>query len=106
MAIFAATVFGIGAHGAVLALGVAGAPVFARLTQTLAASIAGADYFSAARLLGIGRVRLVLRYVLPNIAEPLLLNATISVGTSLLALSGLSFLGLGVQPPTTTGGGC
>lgn len=99
VAIFAATAFGIGARGAVLALGLAGAPSFARLTQTLAASVGESDYIAAARMLGAGRARLVLRYVLPNIAEPLLLNATVAIGGSLLALSGLSFLGLGVQPP-------
>jgi peptide/nickel transport system permease protein len=99
LAIFAASVFGVGARGAVLALGLAGAPAFARLTQTLAASVAGSDYFAAARLLGVGRFRLAVRYVLANVAEPLLINVTVSVGSSLLSLSALSFLGLGVQPP-------
>ena len=100
LAIFVATVAGVGATGAVLALGVAGAPWFARLTQTLAASITARDYVSAARLLGVGRVRLLLRHVWPNIAEPLAVNATIAAGANLLAFAGLSYLGLGVQGPS------
>ncbi|MEV4189417.1 oligopeptide/dipeptide ABC transporter ATP-binding protein, partial [Streptosporangium canum] len=79
---------------------VAIAPGFARLTQTLAASVAGADYVSAARMLGVPRRRIMARHVLPNIAEPLILNLTQALGGALLGLAGMSFLGLGVQPPS------
>ena len=99
LAIFVAGIVGIGARGAVIGLGCAVAPYFARLSQTLSASVAGSDYVAAARVLGVSRTRLVRRHVLPNIAEPLLLTITISMGEALLALAGLSFLGLGVQPP-------
>jgi peptide/nickel transport system permease protein len=99
LAIFVAGIIGIGAKGAVIGLGCAVAPYFVRLSQTLSASVAGSDYVAAARVLGVGRTRLVSRHVLPNIAEPLLLTITISMGEALLALAGLSFLGLGVQPP-------
>ncbi|CUR57839.1 Oligopeptide/dipeptide ABC transporter, ATPase subunit [metagenome] len=99
LALFFAVVFGVGATGAVMAVGLAGAPVFARLTQTLVAQVAGRDYVSAARVAGVGRLRILLRHVLPNIAEPLVVNATIGAGGALLAFSGLSFLGLGVQSP-------
>jgi len=99
LALFFAVVFGIGATGAVLAIGLAGAPGFGRLTQTLVAGIAARDFVSAARLAGVGRVRILFRHVLPNIAEPLVVNATIGAGSALLAFAGLSFLGLGVQQP-------
>ncbi|MFJ7280915.1 dipeptide/oligopeptide/nickel ABC transporter permease/ATP-binding protein [Kitasatospora sp. NPDC098663] len=99
VALFLAVVFGAGAAGAMLALAVAGVPGFARLAQTLAAAVAGTDHLASARVLGLRRHRLLWRHVLPNIAEPLLLSATTAAGTSLVALSGLSFLGLGVQPP-------
>jgi peptide/nickel transport system permease protein len=99
LALFVAVVFGAGARGAVVALGVAGAPGLARLTNTLASSVAGADYVAAARVLGISHPRLLRRHVLPNIAEPLVLNVTTSIGSALLAFSALSFLGLGLQPP-------
>ena len=99
LALFVAVVFGVGATGAVVALGVAGAPALARLTNTLAASVAGTDYVAAARVLGVSRFRLMTRHILPNIAEPLVLNVTTAIGAALLAFSALSFLGLGVQPP-------
>ncbi|WP_233159427.1 dipeptide/oligopeptide/nickel ABC transporter permease/ATP-binding protein [Pseudonocardia sp. MH-G8] len=100
LAIFLAVVFGVGSQGAVLAIGFAIAPPFARLTQTLAASVAGQDYVAAARALGVGRTRLLVRHVLPNIAEPLVVNAALGAGNALLAFAGLSFLGLGVQQPS------
>ncbi|MEU6410555.1 dipeptide/oligopeptide/nickel ABC transporter permease/ATP-binding protein [Microbispora sp. NPDC046933] len=100
LAMFTAVVTGLGARGAVLGIGAAIAPGFARLTQTLAASVAGADYVSAARMLGVPRRRVVAVHVLPNIAEPLILNLTQALGGALLGLAGMSFLGLGVQPPS------
>ena len=99
IAIFVAAIIGVGARGAVFAIGCAVAPSFARLTQTLTSSVIGADYVAAARTLGVRRVRLLTRHILPNVAEPLLLTTTLAVGEALLALAGLSFLGLGVQPP-------
>ncbi len=99
LALFFAVIFGVGAKGAVLAIGLAGAPAFARLTQTLVAGIAERDFVAAARIAGVGRFRILLRHILPNIAEPLVVNATIGAGGVLLAFAGLSFLGLGVQPP-------
>jgi peptide/nickel transport system permease protein len=99
LALFLAVVFGVGATGAVLAIGFAGAPAFGRLTQTLVAGIAARDYVSAAQVAGVGRVRILFRHVLPNISEPLVVNATIGAGGALLAFAGLSFLGLGVQQP-------
>ncbi|MEU8075439.1 dipeptide/oligopeptide/nickel ABC transporter permease/ATP-binding protein [Catellatospora citrea] len=99
LALSFAVIFGAGASGAVPAIGLAIAPGFARLTQTLAATVAGRDFVAAARIAGVGRVRVLLRHVLPNIAEPLLVNATMAAGGSLLAFAGLSFLGLGVQTP-------
>jgi oligopeptide/dipeptide ABC transporter ATP-binding protein len=99
VAIFVAAIVGLGAHGAVVGIAVAVAPYYARLSQTLSSSVAGSDYIAAARMLGVRRHRLFRRHVLPNIAEPLLITSTISVGDALLSLAGLSFLGLGVQPP-------
>jgi peptide/nickel transport system permease protein len=99
LALFFAVVFGIGATGAVLAIGMAGAPSFARLVQTMVAGVASLDYVAAARTAGVGRIRILMRHVLPNIAEPLIVNATIGAGGALLSFAGLSFLGLGVQAP-------
>jgi len=99
LVLFFSVIFGVGTHGAVLAVGFALAPAFARLAQTLSASVAGQDFVSAARISGVGRIRLLVRHILPNIGEPLVVNATIGAGASLLAFAGLSFLGIGVQAP-------
>ncbi|MFJ6700337.1 dipeptide/oligopeptide/nickel ABC transporter permease/ATP-binding protein [Streptomyces sp. NPDC091272] len=100
LAMFTAVIVGLGAQGAVLGIGVALAPTFARITHTLTASIAQADYIAAARMLRVPRLRVLTRHVLPNIAEPLILNLTQAMGGALLGLSAMSFLGLGVQPPS------
>jgi oligopeptide/dipeptide ABC transporter ATP-binding protein len=100
LALFFAVIFGVGAQGALLAIGFASAPAFARLVRTLSASVAGLDYIAAARIAGVSRVRLLTRHVLPNIGEPLIVNATIAAGDAMLSFAGLSFLGLGVQAPS------
>ncbi|MGJ3190361.1 dipeptide/oligopeptide/nickel ABC transporter permease/ATP-binding protein [Paenarthrobacter sp. FR1] len=99
LAMFFAVIFGVGQTGAVLAIGFATAPSFARLTQTLIATQSERDFIAAAKLAGVGRLQRLIRHILPNIAEPLVVTATIGAGSSLLAFAGLSFLGLGVQPP-------
>jgi len=100
LALFLAMIFGVGARGAVLSMAVAFVPSFARLTHTTASGIASADYVSAARLLGTPRRLILRRHILPNIAEPLIVNATSQVGAALLSISALSYLGFGVQPPS------
>ncbi|WP_332871889.1 dipeptide/oligopeptide/nickel ABC transporter permease/ATP-binding protein [Jiangella endophytica] len=100
LVLFFAVVFGVGTTGAVLAIGLAFAPGFARLTQTLSAAVVGRDFVAAARVAGVGRLRILVRHVLPNIGEPLVVNATINAGQALLAFAGLSFLGIGVQAPS------
>ena len=100
LALFFAVIFGVGARGALLAVGFALAPAFARLVRTLSASVAGLDYIAAARISGVSRFRLLTRHVLPNVGETLIVNATIAAGDALLSFAGLSFLGLGVQAPS------
>ncbi|MFI1936871.1 dipeptide/oligopeptide/nickel ABC transporter permease/ATP-binding protein [Streptomyces purpureus] len=100
LAMFTAVVVGLGAQGAVLGIGVALAPTFARLTHTMTASVAGSDYIAAARMLRVPRHRILTRHILPNIAEPLILNAAQAMGGALLGLSAMSFLGMGVQAPS------
>jgi peptide/nickel transport system permease protein len=99
LALFINTVIGVGALGAVLGIGIANAPILARLAQTLSAGVATKDYVSAARMLGASRTSLLFRHILPNVAEPLILTGTMSVGWCLLEIATLSFLGLGVRPP-------
>ena len=100
LVLFFAVVFGVSTTGAVFAIGLSMAPGFARLTQSLATSIAGRDYIAAARLAGANRLQLLWRHILPNIGEPLLIQATIVAGGAVVAFAGLSFLGIGVQAPS------
>ena len=100
LAIFLLIIFGQGAGSAVIAIGLAIAPAYARLTYALASSVNGRDFIDAARILGITKPGLLFRHILPNIREPLIVNATIAVGTGLVVFAGLSFLGLGIQPPS------
>ncbi|MGW4031800.1 dipeptide/oligopeptide/nickel ABC transporter permease/ATP-binding protein [Streptomyces sp. NPDC004838] len=100
LAMFTAVIAGLGARGAVLGIGIALAPVFARLTNNLAASISTSDYVLAARMMGVPRHRVLLRHVVPNIGEPLVMALAQAISGALLGLAGLSFLGLGVQSPS------
>jgi peptide/nickel transport system permease protein len=104
-AMFIGTIIGIGVPGAVLGVGIALAPLFARLTQTLTASVVSLDYVAAARTMGVPLRRVLGRHILANVAEPLVISATTSVGTALLGISALSFLGLGARPPQYDWGG-
>ncbi|ANN16088.1 peptide ABC transporter ATP-binding protein [Amycolatopsis orientalis] len=100
MVMFLAIVFGAGTTGVLVAFAIASMPGFARLAQTLAASVSDADFMAAARVLGVRRHRLLYRHVLPNIVEPLAITVTSSLAFALVAISGLSFLGLGVGSPS------
>jgi len=94
-----AAILGPGTTSAVLAIGVAGIPTFARLTSNLAASVTRNDYVSTARLMGVSPMRVIVRHLLPNMAESLLVLGATSFAIVLVELSGLSFIGLGVQVP-------
>jgi peptide/nickel transport system permease protein len=83
----------------VLGVGLAQIPSLARLTQTLGASLVARDYVRAASLLGFGRRTVFARHVLPHVAGPLAIHATLVLGLSLVAISTLSFLGVGLQTP-------
>lgn len=98
-ALIIAAILGPGSTTAVVAIGVAGIPGFTRLTANLAASLAHRNYVTTARLLGVPTPKIILRHLLPNMAEPLLVMATANFALSLLELSSLSFVGLGVQNP-------
>ncbi len=99
LAMLIVILMGTGTVTAVVALALTMTPSFARLAQTLSSKVGGSEYLAAARLLGVSKGRQFTHYVLPNIAEPVIVNVTMSIGGGLLALSSLSFLGVGVQPP-------
>lgn len=88
-----------GPRSAVLAIGIAGIPGFARITANLASAISRSDYVVTARLLGVSPARIALRHMLPNMAEPLLILTATVFALALVEISALSFIGLGVQSP-------
>lgn len=91
-------------RNAVLALVIVSWPQYARVVRSLVLSIAQTEYVQASRLLGASSRRALVRDVLPNVIGPLLVLATLDLATALLLLAGLSFLGLGTQPPTAEWG--
>jgi peptide/nickel transport system permease protein len=99
LALVVAAILGAGAVPAVIAIGISGIPMFARLTANLAAQVSQREFVSTARLLGVGNRRIVTDHMLPNMAEPLYVLAASNFAQSLTAISALSFVGLGVQSP-------
>lgn len=95
---------GPGAYTAMIAIGVFTAPVLARVTRAAAAVIWVQDFARAARALGRGKTAVTLAHILPNIASVLIVQITIQLSLAVLAEAGLSFLGLGAQPPAPSWG--
>lgn len=103
-ALAVAGALGGGLHNAMIALAAIGWPKFARLARGLALAQKNAPYLMAARLSGDTAPALLFRHVLPNIAGPVLVTAVLDIGTMMMELAGLSFLGLGVKPPAAEWG--
>lgn len=99
VALFVSAVLGPGSVGATVGAALALCFFFARVSSSLTLSVAGLDYMAAAKMLGLSRFRVLARYVLPNISETLFITTAVAIGTSIVTVSSLSFLGLGVQPP-------
>ena len=98
------SVLGTGASNLVLAIGLAAIPSFARLVRASVLSIRDEYFVDAATAMGFSARRIVLRHILPNVLAPLLVHTTYMVAAAILIASGLSFLGLGVQPPASEWG--
>ena len=99
IAIFIATILGPSATTVAIGTGVGLSFSFGRITSTLALSVGGREYIATARVLGIRASSRLFRHVLPNIAETLMITTTVSIAASVVTVSSLSFLGLGVQAP-------
>lgn len=99
LALLLATVLGPGLHGVALAIALFTVPFFARVAHAGVLALREQEFVTAARAAGAGGPRILLRHVLPNLASPLLVQATVSLGAALLAEASLSYLGLGIQPP-------
>lgn len=88
----------------VVALGVVRIPIFARVVRSSVLSVKENEYIEAVRALALGRWRMLFRHILPNCMAPIIVTSTVSIATSILIESSLSFLGLGTQPPTPSWG--
>jgi len=104
IAIMITAVFGPSAVNAIIAIGVFNIPVFARLTRGAALSLWTRDFILAARVSGKGAVRISAEHILPNIANLLIVQGTIQFSLGILAEAGLSYVGLGAQPPIPSWG--
>jgi ABC-type dipeptide/oligopeptide/nickel transport system permease subunit len=100
LAIVVITIFGPGLGNAMLAIGVAQVPLYARLTRAAVLRVKAQPFVEAARAAGAGEWRLLLRHALPNCLPPLLVQSTLMFATAILSAAYLGFLGLGAQPPT------
>jgi peptide/nickel transport system permease protein len=104
LALTVSAVLGGGLKNVIIALGVALVPTYARLMCGQAMTIKQNDYVLAQRSLGAGNLRTMLRHVAPNCFPPLIVMMTMQIGITILAEAGLSFLGIGVNPPTAAWG--
>ena len=103
-AILITSILGPSMINAMLAIGIFYIPVFARLTRAVAMSVWEREFITAARACGVSEWAITWRHVLPNILSPLLIQGTIQFAVAILAEAGLSYLGLGTQPPTASWG--
>jgi len=104
LAILFGAVWGASTLTAMLAIGIATAPAFARLVRANALQVMSTEYVFAARVAGKRTSVIALRHVLPNVAGLLIVQASVSYGIAVLAESGLSYLGFGTPPPTPSWG--
>jgi peptide/nickel transport system permease protein len=104
LAIALAAFLGPSLQNAMIAIGIAAAPAFVRVARGAAIGIGTQDYIEAARAVGNPPWRVALRHVLPNIVPPILVQATLAIAIAIVAEAGLSFLGLGQQPPDASWG--
>lgn len=89
-----------GLQNAVLALALISWPKYARIARSQTLALESTDYIAAARLTGDTPAQIIMRHILPNSAGPVLVTAMLDIGTMMMELAGLSFLGLGAMPPT------
>ena len=92
-------ILGIGLTNAMIAIGIASIPFYARVTHSVVLVEKGKPYFEAGIAAGAGHVRMIFLHLLPNVVPTLIVVGTLGISTAVLAAAGLSFLGLGAQPP-------
>jgi len=105
LALAIVAMLGQGLNQLMIAIGVTSVPVFARLVRAQTLSLKELDYALAARAMGAPAHRILSRHILPNTLAPIIVQASLGMAFAILAEAGLSYLGVGVKPPTATWGG-
>lgn len=100
LALVVLTILGPSITSVTIGVGIAQIPAFVRLARASTLTVRELEYVVSVRVIGAGTGRIVFRHILPNVAPPLIVLASITVGAAILVGSSLSFLGLGAQPPT------
>lgn len=100
LAIAIVAVLGPGTENTIYAVAIATVPVYALTVRSTARSLVNLEYVQAARALGAGDLRIIVRHILPGVVSPVLVISTVNIGGAILAAAGLGYLGLGAQPPT------
>lgn len=104
MAIALAAFLGPSLTNAMIAIGLSATPIFTRLTRGQVLAVRTEEYIEGARSVGLGHIDIMTRYILPNILPPIIIQATLTIATAILAEASLSFLGLGQQAPLPSWG--
>ena len=104
LALVIVSVFGPGVNTTVLAIATVYTPIFARVARAPVLSVKEMEFVTAARCLGMRDARIIFQHILPNTLAPLIVQVSLALSWSLLPEAGLSFLGLGTQPPTPSWG--
>lgn len=99
LAIAIAASLGTGLRNMMIAIGLANAPGFARVARAAVLTVKDNEYIEAARSIGAGDLRIMLRHILPNAVAPIIVQSTLGVAAAILSCATLSFLGMGIQPP-------
>ncbi len=100
LALAIVSVLGASLNNVIIAVAIFSVPVFARIVRGSTMAVKNLEYIDAVKVLGASDARIIFKHVLPNVTSPLIVQASLNIATAILAASGLSFLGLGAQPPT------
>ncbi len=99
LAIVVVAVLGVGVENVMIAVGIASVPIYTRLVRGSVLAVKEQGYITAAKALGIGDARIIIRHIMPNCLGPIIVQSTFQIATAILWAAGLGFLGLGAQPP-------
>ncbi|TFD92871.1 ABC transporter permease [Jeotgalibacillus sp. R-1-5s-1] len=100
LALAIVSVLGGSLQNVILAVGIFSVPAFARIVRGSTLSVKKLEYVDAVRALGASDFRIIFRHIMPNVMSPIIVQSTLRIATAVLTAAGLSFLGLGAQPPT------